>query len=122
MSQEITLTASLAVSNGSYKDSMTPSTLKINQTNQLGLSGSKSFSTSDTAFTTTGLTTLGLMMIQNLDPTNYIDIGPDSGGAIIPFIRLKAGEFAVFRLKPGITFRTQANTAAVICEWLLLDD
>lgn len=69
--------------------------------------------TSDTALTIGDITTLGYAFFKNLDTTNYIKIGPTSGGAIIPMLRLKAGQSGILPLEPGITVRAQANTATV---------
>jgi hypothetical protein len=66
--------------------------------------------TSDAALTIS-ITTLGYARFTNLDATNYVKIGPESGGALIPFGKLKPGETGVIRLMTGITVRAQADTA-----------
>jgi len=53
------------------------------------------------------LATVGMCIFQNLDATNYIEIGND--GSNYP-IRLKAGEFGIFRFNG--TIHAKANTAA----------
>lgn len=53
------------------------------------------------------LATVGYCVFQNLDGTNYIEIGND--GSNYP-VRLKAGEIAVFRFNG--TVHAKANTAA----------
>lgn len=78
-----------------------------------GLPGLVEIGTVDEVVYSTGdITKLGLMSVENVDPTNFFDVGPDSGGAIVPFVRLKPGESYVFRLVPGITIRGIADTAA----------
>jgi hypothetical protein len=70
--------------------------------------------TSEEAITIPGdIATLGYASFTNMDATNYVTIGPDSGGAMVAAMRLKAGESAVLRLSPGASYRAQANTAAV---------
>lgn len=69
--------------------------------------------TSDTVLTIGDITTLGYAFFKNLDTTNYITLGPTSGGALVPMLRLRAGYAAVIPLEPGITLRAQANTATV---------
>lgn len=59
----------------------------------------------------------GLMYMKNLDNTNYIVIGPDSGGAIIPFARINPGRAMIVPLYPTVTLRIQANTASVKAEF-----
>ena len=62
----------------------------------------------------TDVTTPKEMYFKNLDAVNYVDIGPTTAGAILPLIRLAAGEHCVFPLSPGVVIRAQANTAAVL--------
>lgn len=88
-----------------------------------GNPGTLTIPTSDTAVTLTGITTPGWAIFRNLDATNYVDFGPDSGGAIVPFGRMEAGEPACFRLQPsGLTLRMQANTASCRVEIEVMED
>jgi len=57
------------------------------------------------------IATLGWCSIHNLDPTNFVRIGPKSGGVMVPYHRLKPGDRHVLRLEPGITIRWKADTA-----------
>jgi hypothetical protein len=66
--------------------------------------------------------TLGRLFLHNRDTTNFVDFGPDSGGTLIPCVRLKPGEFAEFRLKPGVTYKGQADTGACDVDMELLSD
>lgn len=59
------------------------------------------------------LAALGLMTIENIDPTNFVDVGPTSGGAMIPMLRILPGESYPVRLTPGIVLRAQADTGDV---------
>jgi len=67
----------------------------------------------DEVIDVTDVTTPKECYFKNLDATNYVDIGPNNGGAILGLIRLAAGEHCVFPLLPGTVMRAQANTAAV---------
>lgn len=126
MANEITLNCSMTLANPSTRSNtvaqlshqFAPGSLQFNQTTQLMFAEAISMATSDTAYSFTGVTTQGMCAVQNLDATNYVDIGPASGGALVPFIRLKPREIGVFRLNPSCTFRAQANTAA--CKVLLV--
>jgi len=67
------------------------------------------------------LATLGWACLKNNDPTNYVDILTALSGTDI--IRLKPGEPALFRFGSGITApAAQANTAAVLLEFLILEN
>lgn len=63
-------------------------------------------------------TTPGYVMLQNLDPTNYVEISSDGGATYC--IRLKAGStsvgggIAVFFNNSLTTWGARANTAACI--------
>lgn len=58
---------------------------------------------------------------RNLDPTNYIKIGPTTGGAILEMIRLKPGEACVFPIGPSVVLRAQAAVAACNLEKFILE-
>lgn len=53
----------------------------------------------------------GWCYLQNLDDTNYVDIGPDSTG-MVEMIRLYPGMPALVFLFPSVTLVGKANTAA----------
>jgi len=78
--------------------------------------------TSDTVIDLSALSTLGKIMVQNLDTVNYVEFGPTSAGAIVPMVKLKPGEFAWMRLSPGITLRGRANTSAVDIDIFAFND
>ena len=111
MADEIAITLAVSVTNGNFLDNINMGTLQFNQSNE-GVDGSVvEIATSETTISLSDLTTEGYMLLRNLDTTNYIDIGPDSTGQV-DFIRLLAGEVALFPLTPGPTVKATANTAA----------
>lgn len=57
--------------------------------------------------------TPGYCMIENLDSTNFVQIGGNNGGSLVEFAKLKPGELALIPLDPLITMRAKADTAAV---------
>jgi ketopantoate hydroxymethyltransferase len=66
----------------------------------------------------TGEVTLGGYLVAvNQDATNYVEIF-EQGGA--KFIRLNAGECAVFRTTADATLNAQGDTAAVELEFIIL--
>ena len=62
---------------------------------------------------TADLAALGLMTVENIDPTNFIDIGLDVAAAFVPLARVLPGESYPIRLTPGIVLYGKADTAAV---------
>lgn len=122
MANEISVTAKLVVTNGGFRQTFDTGTLRRDQT-AVGAHGPiLSIGTSEEVISAGDVTTLGYVCFRNLDATNYVDIGPESGGALVGLIRLEPSDVALFRLKPGVTIRAQANTAAVKVQMLLLQD
>lgn len=63
---------------------------------------------------------LGYMWIKNLDPTNFVQIGPAAGDAYL--LKFKPTESGVFRLNPGITAVCKADTDVCDMEVLIIED
>lgn len=114
MANELKLTVQLTYENSYLKDTFTPGTVNITQS-ALGEHAPVVIvaSTGEENLVTGDISTLGLVVGRNLDATNYVTIGPSTGGAMYPFLRIKAGEPFAFRLEPGITWRWRANGSAV---------
>ena len=113
MSDEITVSASIRVRNGNLRADINPGSLQIDQAVARGPApGSVNVGTSEEVISFAELATLGLIHIQNLDGTNFVDFGPESGGAMVAAVRVLAGEVALFRLVPATTYRAKADTAA----------
>ena len=120
MANEISIAAALSARVGNVQLAA-QATTQADQTSPGGVQRRQTVPTSDTALTLTGVATPRAIHITNLDATNYVDIGPESGGAIVALIRLRAGETCVFPIKPGTVIRAQANTASVTIESLVLE-
>lgn len=63
--------------------------------------------------------TPGYMIIHNMDASNYINLG--NSGDPLP-LKVKAGEWQVFRWATGMTPYAAANTATVQIEYFLCSD
>jgi hypothetical protein len=116
MANEIAITTKMVLANGTLKDRSEPGVKYVTQATAEFYKEVQTWSTSDTALACGSLATssYGYCRFTNTDSTNYADIGPESGGAIIPMIRLLAGESSGWmRIKPSVTLRRQANTASV---------
>lgn len=111
MADELQLTLSGTYTNGSLKDLIQSETLKVTQTTKGFLKHVFSIGASAETITFTDITTLGWLYLKNLDATNFVTYGPDSSGQV-DFGKLKPGEFALMRVKPGITIKATADTAA----------
>jgi len=113
MANELKLNMNVTYANGAMSDLVTAS-FAVNQ-NALQFQGDvvTVSSSAEADLATSNITTLGWLYLKNLDPANYVQYGPKSGGVMVAFGRLKAGESVLLRLEPGITLRWIANTAAV---------
>lgn len=118
MASEITVSASLAFEKGSLAEELAQFTKQFTMTGTPFNKRSWSVPTSSTAIPLGDVTTPGWCFIRNTDTTNYVDITDAADSQVM---RLKAGEFAMFRF--AITGpKAKANTAAVVVEYLLLQD
>ncbi len=64
------------------------------------------------------LGTPGYVFVKNLDSTNYVELGATTG---VYTIKLKAGEIALWR-HDSATIYAKANTSAVLCEYIIVED
>lgn len=125
MANEIAITTKIVVSNSTLKYRDEPGVKYVTQTTGELYDEVLTRTTSDVALTlgSVSAANYGYARFTNLDGTNYIDIGPESGGAIVGMLRLKAGESSGWmRVKPSVTLRTQANTASVKLRIQMLRD
>ena len=114
MANEITKTFAMSVANGNFSETL-QRTITIDQA---GIGGGNpgviDVGTTDEPISTGDLaTTQGVAWFQNLDETNYVEIGPESAGVLQPFMRLPAGDIASVTLSPGVQLRAKANAAPV---------
>ena len=65
--------------------------------------------------------TNGWARFENVDATNYVEIGIVVSATFYPVIKLKAGEFTVVRLGTSAPY-AKANTAAVKLDFEIYDD
>ncbi len=64
------------------------------------------------------LGTPGIVFIKNLNATYYVEIGSTTG---VYDIKIKAGEFALYRHNSATIF-AKANTAACLVEYIIVED
>ncbi len=106
------------------KGGRTPSLAFIAET--FDMSGTDYIRGTQTATTTTAaldigrITQPGLMLLKNLDATNYVEIGGATFTIGAGVIRVNAGECCLFRWR-GTTPFILANTSSVEVEFLLCE-
>lgn len=116
MADELSVNIQARLSLSPLLEMITPGQITVDVAATGLAAGIQNIGTSEETITTTEVGTLGWAFFQNLDSTNFVKIGADSGGSLVPFVKLKAGEYCILRLMTGITIKAQADTAA--CELL----
>lgn len=108
--------------NGNLKAAFQPGVLQVDQAVGVIYGPVVIVGTSEEDLLIGDIATLGYVFLRNLDAANFVTYGPKSGGSMIPFGRIKAGEIAMLRLEPGITWRWIADTGSVKVQVLLLNN
>ena len=109
MANEMSISLQLRVANGYFADAISKSF--TDDFPILGKGGGvQIIGTSEEALAFGDVLYEGWLYIENLDPTNSIDWGPDSSG-MVPVGRIDPGEGVLFRAKPGVTIMAKARTA-----------
>ena len=113
MAGTITTSLSVSIVNGNFVEDFSLGPAVIAQSAVGGGNpGTVSVTTSEGDITIS-LSTPGMIVIENLDSTNYVQYGPKSGGAMIPFAKIKPLQWHKFALDGSVTLRAKANTATV---------
>ena len=113
MAGTITVNVSASIVNSPLRDSFAPGAISVTQTTMGRHSPITVVGTSEEDLSFGDITTPGWVFIQNLDSTNFVTYGPKSGGVMVAFGKIKAGEVACLRIDPTITWRWKADTASV---------
>lgn len=95
-----TLTVSFTKS-GSSSFTVTPAALSITITGDAWMDNTQTVGTSEEAILLGDVATGGYWFVQNLDATNFVELR--SGTGATDFIKLKAGEWAIFRTSGDAT-------------------
>lgn len=122
MADEIRETFALTVANGDFSYTFNAQVTQ-DQTGLGADSGIIQVGTTPEILAFTDITTEGVLLLRNLDSSNFVTYGSDDYvGGPNWFGRIKAGEVHLLRLEPGITLTWQADTAEVKVFYLLLED
>lgn len=122
MADEISVTARLTVANGSLAFDRNVVRKQFDQTTARVSGGVQTIGTGSHEALGVGadISSAGYAFFQNLDATNYVEIGIDDTGTFEPLLKLEAGEVAVCPLTTTGVY-AQANTAAVELEFYIIE-
>jgi len=123
MSDEITVSCSLRLTNGDLKESRSANSVRADQTNQKSIGGVQAIGTVEEAITVGDLATTRFAYFRNLDATNYVEIGVKPAFTFYPLLLLSAGDPPqLIKIASGVTLYARAHTAAVNIDKLILDE
>jgi len=117
MANEITTTFQTLLSNSTLKDSHSSGQIAIDQASAKVTRNVQTITTLEVALELGGITTPGVCMFQNLDDTNFVEIGV-SGTMVI---KLKPGEQYCVRLTTLAPF-AKADIAPVELFYIIYED
>ncbi len=124
MANEISVVTRLYARNGFLLVDHNVGSVAVSMTGTTYASGAVEYPTTaaGTAISLDGVTTatMGYAFFRNLDATNYIEIGIQTGGVFYAFAKLLAGEVAVVRLNQTNAPYARANTASVRLAYSIL--
>jgi hypothetical protein len=116
VSNEISYQFQILLNNGTLKDQYASGSISATQSVAALVRNVQSIA--DTPHTALDLGSVGTLgtpgfaVFQNLDVTNFIEIGIDVTGAFCPFMKLKPGEQGMLRLGTAAPY-AKADTAPV---------
>lgn len=111
MADEISIAVRVYAESGSYIFSAEKSV--VDDLHQLGHApGRVVVGTSEEEISFGDVLCPGWCLVENLDTTNYVDIGPDSSG-MVEMLRIYPGMVQLLYLYPNVTLKAKANTAEV---------
>lgn len=113
MSNEIQINVSGQINNGNFRRVLGPWTMSLTQAAVGATEGVVAVTTSEADLAVGSVSTPGLLMLTNLDSTNFVTYGPKSGGSMVAVGKIKPGETHLLRLDPAATLRWKADTATV---------
>lgn len=114
MANEISITISGTLTNGSLKRTFTPGSFNVTQTTAGCHSSLVSMTTAIEQLSKGDVATFGYCFLTNIDATNEVIYGPHST-TLVEFGRLKSGESAAIRVQSGTTIAVRSSAGTVKC-------
>jgi len=118
MANEISYSFQTLLNNGGLSDSFSSGSKVADQTIAKLVRNVQTIGIAAEALALGDLTTPGYAVFQNLDDTNFVEIGT---AGFVPFVKLKPGEMAILRLGTAAPM-AQADTADIELFYIIYDD
>jgi len=103
MANEVTVRNALIIRNDNLNYSSNPTTFRANMSGSKGAApGAFSAGVDGTDVDLSQFSRPGFCWIQNLDDTNYVEVGIHDGSTFYPLMEVQPGEFYIFRISRNI--------------------
>lgn len=129
MADELTLVSSARININGINEQLMKQNLSVDVASGVMIDTVQAIGTTEEVLVFTEVGDEGMFWIANMDTTNYVEWGPESGGAMVIVGKLPArttGEEPFWagpvRLKVGTVIRAKANTAACNVRFILLSN
>lgn len=121
MADEIVLSYGLSVTKDNLKLTVPSETKRLDLAGSLYASGVQEIGTTYEAIDIpAGLSTAGYAVLQNLDATNFIEVGVEVSTAFVSLIKLDPGQVAILPLSTLDIF-AQADTDPASLQYTILE-
>ena len=121
MAGTVAASVTLSVRNGDMNDNISLNCSGVVQTTQGKAAGIQVVGTTHETLDVGDVATNGWLIVQNLDATNFVELGRDVSAAFYGVVRVEPGEVAVLRLSQA-TIYAQADTASIRLWYNLYED
>ena len=118
MAGELTYQLQTLLNNGGLSDSFASGSNAVDQTSALLIRNVQNIAIAAEALVMGDVISTGYAIFQNLDDTNYVEIGVSGFTA---FVKLEPGEMALLRLATNAPY-AQADTASVDLFYIIYSD
>jgi hypothetical protein len=124
MANEISYTVQTSLSNNGLTDNFSSGAKAVDQTNRRMVRNVQEIGTGTTgeSLELGDLIDVGVAVFNNLDDTNFVEVGQQVSGAFEALIKLKPGEVFLFRLTSGLAPYARADTGLVELDYRIYDD
>jgi len=111
----------LQLTNGELSDNMASGAVPAAQATAKLVRNVQNIGTTEEALDLGDVTVPGIAIFENLDDTNYVEIGSKPAATFYPLVKVKPGEKYILRLGVTAPF-AKADTAAVELDYRIYDD
>ena len=122
MADELSMNFVAQLTNGFLEESFSVGGLRVDQNDAGSHNPVLIIGTTEEVVSFGDVAVPGYAFFRNIDTDNAIHIGPQSAGALVNFITLLPGEFAVLRLHASVIVRAKADDYPSKLKMLLLED